>query len=285
LITGSAETHALAAKLFANLADPRFKPPVPKAKLHRATSSRAQQRSAAEAAQLPARQLVAAAAAHEDFGWPLLAAAAVGQLDAEALAELQIAWKSPGTTELLDGRGAGIALRSLWILCEASRALPDEPELRALAAAARQQSADATGRTLLALQQNPDDIEAFGGVLYAALAFSADTEFRDQAFSCLARNRRQDSPLAGARTLATALLAEPGSIQADALTQLVSSDLVAGQDMLVLAALACRRAGGDAWATFRAESPRLLAASPLPGSVTVLVSRLSNPLLPIVAAR
>jgi hypothetical protein len=55
--------------------------------------------------------------------------------------------------------------------------------------------------------------------------------------------------------------------------------------LVVLTALACRRAGGDVWQTFRAESQDLLAQIPLPGSVVVLISRLANAPLPLLAAR
>ena len=45
------------------------------------------------------------AMAFDQFSWQLLAASAGGQTDLEALTELQIAWKSPQTAELLSGAG------------------------------------------------------------------------------------------------------------------------------------------------------------------------------------
>jgi hypothetical protein len=51
---------------------------------------------------------------------------------------------------------------------------------------------------------------------------------------------------------------------------------VQGDDMVVLTALACRRAGGEAWEKFREEARTLLGDQPLSGSVVVLVNRLSR---------
>jgi hypothetical protein len=116
-----------------------------------------------------------------------LAAAAVDQLDVEALTELQIAWKSPSTRELLDSRGAGVALRSLWIVCEAARALPDQAELRDLAAGARKQSQAAIVRSLETLEKKPDDAYAFTCVLYGTLAMPDDQRLRTKAFPLLTR--------------------------------------------------------------------------------------------------
>ncbi|MBL7141371.1 MAG: hypothetical protein ISS74_10740, partial [Planctomycetes bacterium] len=39
----------------------------------------------------------------------------------------------------------------------------------------------------------------------------------------------------------------------------------------------CRRTGGEAWRTFRAEARPMLGDQPLPGSVVVFISRLSGP--------
>jgi len=58
----------------------------------------------------------------------------------------------------------------------------------------------------------------------------------------------------------------------------------AGEDAVVLVAMACRKAGGEAWRTFRAESQQTLGRQPLSGTVVVLISRLSATRLPLVAA-
>jgi len=50
---------------------------------------------------------------------------------------------------------------------------------------------------------------------------------------------------------------------------------VYGEEMVALVAIACKRAGGDAWDTFRREQTYLLGGQPLSGDVVVLVNRLS----------
>jgi hypothetical protein len=91
----------------------------------------------------------------------------------------------------------------------------------------------------------------------------------------LASQNDQADEFAVARTLARALLAEPDDVGPSALAKLVRGDLP-GEDLVALAALACRRVGGEAWQAFREESPRLLGDQPLPGSTIVLISRLDD---------
>jgi hypothetical protein len=59
---------------------------------------------------------------------------------------------------------------------------------------------------------------------------------------------------------------------------------IQGDDLVVLTALACRRAGGEAWTAFRAESQSLLGNQPLSGAVVVLVNRLSGPNVKLASA-
>ena len=45
-------------------------------------------------------------------------------------------------------------------------------------------------------------------------------------------------------------------------------------ETVVLTALACRRAGGESWRSFRANARDWVGQQPLPGEVVVLISRL-----------
>jgi hypothetical protein len=56
-----------------------------------------------------------------------------------------------------------------------------------------------------------------------------------------------------------------------------------GDDAVVLAAIACRRAGGDSWNAFRANARDILGNQPLSGGVVVLVNRLSTAPFTILA--
>jgi hypothetical protein len=96
----------------------------------------------------------------------------------------------------------------------------------------------------------------------------------EKAMPLLTKSEKSDSPLASARRLAAALLAKPEQVNPQALVEVVSQG-VQGEDLVVLTALACHRAGGDAWSAFRASSQDLLGSQPLSGSVVVLVNRLS----------
>ena len=54
---------------------------------------------------------------------------------------------------------------------------------------------------------------------------------------------------------------------------------------MALAALACHRLGGEAWETFRAGLLETLGKQPLPGSVVLLVNRLSGSNLPTLLSK
>ncbi len=284
VVIGDADLQTRAGQLFTDLADARFQPQGQLAKLHAVTSVRAKERLGEVEQQRAARRLQEVRAAHRQYGWRLLAAASDGKSDPETVTELQLAWSRAETDRLLAGEGAGLALRSLWLIREASRALPDEAELQQLAAAALGKSRSAIDAAVLALKKNPKDLDALARVLYAALAMPDDGQLRGSASTLLTGAAPKGSPLAAARTVAGALLQESSKIDRAALAQLVSAG-VAGEDLVVLTALACRRAGGDTWQKFRAESRDVLTNNALSGDVVVLISRLTNAPLPMLAAK
>jgi hypothetical protein len=275
LVTGDAARHAQAAKLFTALAEGPVKPRGAAAQLYATTRKRAEERRELAAKLAWARRRFETAARHETFGWQLLAAAADGRLDLEALTELKIAWRSPVTAELLSGPGAAAVLRSLWVVCESSQLLPQEQELGALADWARARCRPATQATVAALRKDPADGSALLGTLYGALALR-DARLAAEARTLLAKAEAEDSPLGAARTVARALMSEPEAIDRAALAQVIAGEHVHGEDLVVLAALACRRAGEQLWTAFRAESRELLGDQPLDGNVVLLVNRLSR---------
>jgi hypothetical protein len=275
LVFGDQPTHAKIAGMFASWRGPG-------AKRQGSLADTVFQRVTARKEQLAkarqARELLAAAAVHDHFGWQLLAAAAGGRVDDEALTELAIAWRNPATAELLKGEGAGLALRSLWIVREASRSLPNEPELAALAETALKQSHDARQQALKTLETNQADESARLGALYAALAQPEDAGYRAKALGLLSASKE---PADALPLRARMLLGEPAPADRASLVKLLtqSPESIAGPDSVTLAALACRRAGGEAWDTFRAQSPSVLGNQQLPGEIVVLVNELSTPQL------
>jgi hypothetical protein len=221
---------------------------------------------------------------HLAYSWPLLSAASDGRVELEALTQLQIAWKSASTGELLKPETAAIVLRSLWTITEAAAALPDCGELRTLAESATARAQPALAQTLAGLPQKLSQPDAVVAAAYASLVLGRDPAARARLLRVWAAIPPGDTPAAVARPLVDALLAESASIPHDRLTALAGSG-VEGDDLVVLAAIACRRAGGRTWETFRARSAEWLGQQPLPGDVVVLISRLSGAPLPLVAVR
>jgi len=107
--------------------------------------------------------------------------------------------------------------------------------------------------------------------LYAALALGdADLAKRTQAAYA-------SSPVAA---IADGLLGQ--TAKPDALTGLLKQpDALASDDWVLLAALACRRAGGETWLAWRAQASSIMGSRPLSGGVVVVVNRIGANPLPI----
>ncbi len=273
LVFASKDAHAKLGDLLFNLADPKFKPSKELAEIHKLTTSRAKERREAVAKLQKRRHQLDVAVVHDQFGWQMLAAASAGKSDLEALTKLQIAWRDKATQEMLAGTQRGVALRSLWMVCESAKAVPEDQELAALADAARRLSHAAADKAVADLQAKPKDPSAFAAVLYAALAAQAtdNLEYPSKALPVL---EEIDDPTL--KAVANALLGGKSTDQTDELL----AKPVSGDDLVVLTALACRRVGGSAWTRFRARSRQMLGSQPLRGETIVIVNRLSTSSLP-----
>ncbi len=283
VVLGPPVRHELAARLFFNLADPHRKVRLEgdAGKLQLVTAKRAKEHKGLEAKLSAARHRARIARSHAAFGWQLLAAAADGRLDGEALTELSIAWNDPATSALLAGDGRSLAMRSLWVVTESSRALPDEPQLANLVENARKLSGRCVTNAMKRVDKNAEDDDSFATLLYAALAMRDDADVRARALKLLRTDAEQASP-SPAHLVAESLLKDRDHLDQGALSDLASNG-VSGEDLTVLTALACRRAGGEAWQTFRAEAHELIGSQPLPGHTIVLIHRLSQNRLPVTS--
>ena len=105
LVIGDPGLHAKAAKLLADLADPKAKLEGDLAALQKVTAARAEGRKD-DAAKLQAvGERIRTAQSMAVHSWQLLAASARGELDLEALTELQVAWRR--TCRRRDHQGQG----------------------------------------------------------------------------------------------------------------------------------------------------------------------------------
>jgi len=302
LVIGDANLHAAAAKLCAALADPKASLEGDLAELQKVTAKRAEDRREPAAKLLAASDKARVAGALVGHSWGLLAAAVRGQPDLEALTEVEVAWRHPATAEFLKGPHAVVVLRSAWAITEASRALPKEEELTVAARSARERVRPAADAALAALEKSPGDVVAYFQALYAAMALRDDEAFAAKARAAL---EKADAAKLGCwPAVAAAILGPADKADAKALRGLLTELLGLGEtpgaaatvraagagglgdgDIIALAALACRRAGGGAWENFRAESKNLLGARPLDGSVVVFVHGLAGPKATLASAR
>jgi len=283
LVFGDAKRHAKAAHLFADLADPKATLTGDLADLHKTTSERAKARKETLTAIEEANELSRVASAIAAYSWRLLAEAAGGSVDVEAMTHLQVAWQHRQVDDLARRpQAATLLLRSAWALTQASGLVENE-ELTALAHEARTRSALARKHVVESLEKTPTDPGAAAGLLYAALTTRNDVpDVRDDARRLLVGAEAKDVPpnLVPIRAAAASLLSPADTIDTEALSKVATVgglQTVRGADAVVLTALACRRAGGEPWRTFRAEARPLLGRQPLPGSVAVFVGHLAEP--------
>jgi len=271
------ETHAAAAGLFEGLADAEADVPRELRALHEVTAKRAQAGRDEKAKVLSALRRDRVASVLDSYSWSLLAAAGEGRVDLEALTELQIAWRQPEVKELSDDPHGTLVMRSCWAIAESARALPEEGELTDLAGRAQEVAAHRGEDALKTLKESPNDQTAFLSALYSVLARMDDEGYVATArpvLTLVPEGMNAGSPQAAMRVVAAALLGPATDVDAQRLTQLLAAG-VQGEDMVVLAALACRRAGGEAWDAFRADAKYLMGNQPLSGGAVVLVNRLA----------
>jgi len=280
LVFADAKVHDAVAKLLAGLADPKAKLAGAAAKVHKAASARYAARKAAHEKWLAALARARIAGVMNRHGWSLLAAALDGRINLESLAELQAAWADPKCAELLD-KGSFTAIRSAWVIGQSAKLLPNNRELLALVWKSFRASSGAV-RKALADASTKQDGATFVKALYVAMAADAAGMFKDPKIAPEFWKGRQalitakdKDPLAGLRVLARALLLPPKDVDTKAVRALFDERL-RGNDMVVLAALAARRLGGDTWDTFRANARDILGKQPLSGSVIVLVNNLAG---------
>jgi hypothetical protein len=286
LVFADGPTHGRALTLLGKLADANATLPGELTALHALTAARAESRAKGRAARAEAWVRARVLYALDTFAWRLLAGAADGSLDMEALTELQIAWKSPAFDQVVEKHPL-FPLRAAWAIGEAARALPAERELAALAATARTRTHEAATAAVGAFEKSPSDVApAYLALVYATLHRRDDAEFAGKAGKVVTGAAFKPMNLIALRQAATVLLAPAGRADGKALVGSVRDHAryVRGDDAVLLTALACRKAGGDAWATFRAEARDLVGRQPLSGSVVVLINRLAGSALPILAS-
>ena len=271
-------------QLHRRLADPKAEFEDDLAELHNVTSKRAADRKDAVAKALLAGERYRVAMAIQAHSWRLLAGAAAGRVDLEALTELQAAWRNEHLAELLkDDGGALLCLRSLWAITESSRALPRHKGLAALASAAKGLCKEKATETVATFEKSPNDFAVLLKVVYAGLALRDDAELPAKARQTVQGVKKTEEPFFQLKRVALALMGSAEAIDREALGAVLAKGLP-GEDLTVLGAMACRRAGGQTWEEFRAEARSILGDQALPGSVVVLVNRMSEARRPLVVA-
>jgi Ca-activated chloride channel family protein len=253
-------------------------------KLHAMTWPRWEARRELRENRMKRAALMRVAGLLADGSWRLLAAAAKGETDPEALAELEAAWGSDEIDTLFEKGPNVLAYRSLFAITETARISPDDKDLQNLAAEAAMKGL--AGFELPGEESpRPDHIAA---VIYMVLA---DRDARELEVQDLpgeevvgksmewieAHKDRMGNELpfwffvSGFR-----------SEDLEKLAKTIRTNRAAGGDLFVLEALSARRMSGPVWEAFRREMPDLVRSQRLDGDAVVLINRLAGTDLPVV---
>ena len=198
--------------------------------------------------------------------WQLLAEAARGEVDLEALAILQSAWDSPNIGSI----DSQILTRAAWCIAMAARAIPNDAELTTLA-----EKAASTVKTRTVLKPKDGDDSAYLTALYAALLHQNGGARNSQVDDAL---RQLMAIHDGSADSVTRLIAQgwlfASPIVDREVLNAIAAHKIRGDDNIVLTSLLAKRRGGQLWQTFREEMPSIVGKQPLNGHVVVLVNRL-----------
>jgi len=239
------------------------------------------------AKRIAAKQRRAVAEALAEYSWELMAGALAGEADLEALTYLQFAWNHPQCPGAIKELREPLAGRSLWAVCEAARLLGENAEVRELAEKAADAGADAA---LAAAAAPKKDIYTEIQLLEYALAARslAAAGIKNEKLGAeflKTASRRLAKAESWVATAASALLYDLDAAARDALVKKLPNmdeGNLRDDDAVVLYSFACRRAGGDAWESFRRIRTNITSGgrrAPLSGDALLITNRLADPKL------
>ncbi|MFQ5989622.1 MAG: VWA domain-containing protein, partial [Candidatus Methylomirabilales bacterium] len=297
LVYGDKKIHARVAAFLNALTDPKedltkisgFQPSRRQLQmlrdLQKEVSARWAARLEARTRRIAAYQRRRILTALDTFSWQLLESAHRGQVDLEALTELQIAWASSSITKIIEGANGWIAMRSTWIISESARIRSKNRELGTLAHKVLAVMQKHLASTTKVLKEKPDELGRYLSLLYSVLSVengkALDSHIGKSVTADLAEAKRllirqtSNSRLVTMRTLAAALMAP--SLQTDAaLLRAISTNQIQGDDLVVLTGLAAWHRGGKVWRTFHEEVPYIVGSQPLNGHVILIVNHMGT---------
>ena len=282
MVDGTAAEHQGVGSLLAALRSGKQLEALPQAAAAIAakTARRYAARAELRAGRIAANERAAVSDALREYSWKLMADGLAGTADRETLAWLSYAWNHAECGNAIK-RDSSLSARGLWTVAASARLLPENAAVQALAKKAAQLAVAAPaapgvqGQT--ALLQQILAVRDLAAVGIQAPAF--DDKFIASARAAL------DKADQGGAAVASALLDDLDAKQRDELAAKLKAavESVHGDDAVVLFALACRRAGGEAWARFRSDIRLELIQRVRPGGDALLITnRLSAPALALV---
>lgn len=225
------------------------------------------------------------------YSWALYASALRGQIDNEALTELEIAWNGPTMQAILKGPNGWLALRSAWLISEAAKAPARTTPMLVLSTFSSQLVYTRLVVVENALAAKKVLASDYFAALYAALCVQNTQQLPGDGLQpavpknllALLTAPQKDTDIPVAHALAAALLTpSPGS---DAeVVKYIRAQQIAGDDQLLLTAILAKQRNGEVRKAFAEEMQDMLGKQQLDGNVLVAINRLlSAP--PVLAGR
>jgi len=222
--------------------------------------------------------------------WQLVAGAAGGETNLEALTRLEVAWRHPFAARLAAKDRPLTAMRSAWTITESALALPKDKALAELARRVLDKVGTQAAASVAALEKAPNDKQACLAALYGYLALRNGEALghlpaerlaglRGGLKKYLANDPGKQDPLRRLRTIGKILVQGLGKSDGKEITSLFDAG-VRSDDLNALGALAARKAGGDTWRAFRASARDNFAGNGVSGAVVLIANRIGKVRLP-----
>ena len=215
------------------------------------------------------------------FTLPLLISASHGEIDTEALTELQIAWNNPEFNWFAENTDSDLMLmRSAWAINQANRLQSKDKELNTLATLVNKIAVKQLPANAKALKEKPIYINNYLGALYQSMLLrdnnnlSSNADF-DAIKKILLSDQSRNQLTFQYKLIASEILS-PSKSNDEALAKAITDKQIGGDNIILLTAVIAKERGGVIAQTMRENMPEIIKKEPVDGNIIVYANYMTE---------